>query len=182
MNAVDVAASRSAGPLAALKPDRAALAVGLAAAATVGGALVLEHGFGVKPCELCLVQRIPYYVGAPFALLTAIVASRRPRNLFTTAMLASLALLFVISAGLGSYHAGVEWKFWAGPQDCTGAVVKPAAMGDFLKQLETTKVIRCDEVAMRILGLSLAGWNAVISAGLALVAGHAAWRTRTREI
>ncbi|PSC05851.1 disulfide bond formation protein B [Alsobacter soli] len=164
----------------AVTPAQTAAVVAVAAAATVGGALVLEHFFGVKPCELCLVERIPYYVGAPFALLAAVIAARRPRNLFTTALLASLALLFLVGFGMGAYHAGVEWKLWAGPQGCTGPIAKPAAMGDFLQQLQTTKVIRCDEVAMRIFGLSLAAWNAVISLGLSALAAYGAWRTRAR--
>ena len=81
-----------------------------------------------------------------------------------------LALIFAASVVLGAYHAGVEWGFWAGPTECTGALDRAASVSDFLKQLETVKVVRCDSAALRILGLSLAGWNAVISAGLAALA------------
>ncbi|WP_460451922.1 disulfide bond formation protein B [Alsobacter sp. SYSU BS001988] len=165
---------------ARLTPARLTAAVALGGAATIGGALFIEHALGVKPCELCLVQRIPYYAGVPLAAVAAWAAARRPRHLLTTALVASAALVFLVAAALGGYHAGVEWGLWAGPSDCTGPVTKPAAMGDFLKQLQTTKVIRCDEVAMRIFGLSLAAWNFVIASGLALAAGYAAWRTRAR--
>ena len=77
---------------------------------------------------------------------------------------------------MGAYHAGVEFGWWKGPADCTGAVPTAASMGDFLKSLDTVRVIRCDEVAMRIFGLSLAAWNAVIAGGLALMAALAVQR------
>jgi disulfide bond formation protein DsbB len=81
-----------------------------------------------------------------------------------------LALIFVVSAIFGAYHAGVEWGFWPGPTECTGALTRAASVTDFLKQLESVKVVRCDSAALRIFGLSLAGWNALISAGLAALA------------
>ena len=67
------------------------------------------------------------------------------------------------NAGLGTYHAGVEWGFWQGPTDCTGPVGNLGSAGDLLERLDTVKVIRCDEVQWRFLGLSLAGYNVLIS-------------------
>ncbi|MHB2169469.1 disulfide bond formation protein B [Alsobacter sp. R-9] len=156
----------------------AAIGIAAVATATIGGALFIEHVLGVKPCELCLTQRIPYYAGIPLALVAAGLASRRPRGLLTALVLGLLALLFLAGGVLGAYHAGVEWGFWPGPTGCTGAIAKPSGMGDFLRQLETVKVVRCDEVAMRILGLSLAAWNAVIATGLAGWAALGALRAR----
>ena len=80
---------------------------------------------------------------------------------------AALALLFVGGAILSLYHAGVEWKLWAGPTQCSGAMAAPAAVGDFLKQLNSVTVVRCDEAALEVFGLSLAAWNAVVAFGLA---------------
>lgn len=148
-------------------PTRILLALTLAALATILGALFIEHVLGVKPCELCLKQRIPYYSGIPLALVAFALASRRPHARSTTLLMVLVGLVFLVGAVMGGYHSGVEWGLWAGPADCTGAIEKPAAMGDFLKQLQTVKVVRCDEVAMRILGLSLAAWNMIIAAGLA---------------
>ena len=90
-----------------------------------------------------------------------------------------LSLIFLVGAALGSYHAGVEWGFWPGPADCGGAA-PPAAgsMADFLKQLETTRVVSCTEAAFRVLGLSMAGWNVVVSLALAGFAAAAARRPR----
>jgi disulfide bond formation protein DsbB len=149
---------------------RAALAVALAAAATVGGALVFEHMFGYVPCKLCLIQRYPYYAAIPLGIAAALAPPRWGR-----AGLWLLALLFLISAGLGAYHAGVEWGFWAGPSDCGGGTGASAGnVGDFLNQLQNTRVVSCTEAAWRFLGLSLAGWNVLISLGLAALAAKAA--------
>ncbi|MGP8231439.1 MAG: disulfide bond formation protein B [Methylovirgula sp.] len=146
----------------------------LIAAATIGGAWIFQ-AFGYAPCELCLKERFPYYAGIPVAIATFAFAVHQSRGL-TRAGFILLFLIFAFSAGFGIYHAGVEWRFWPGPTACTGsALVKATSMQDFLHQLQTQKVVRCDAVAIRILGLSLAGWNALISAVLALLA---AWGLR----
>jgi len=146
-----------------------ALLILLVATATIAGAWIFQ-AFGYAPCELCLKQRYAYYLGVPLALITVIATLRRHETMLTPDFIA-LALVFAFSAAFGAYHAGVEWGFWAGPSDCTGSLTQAPTVNDFLKQLQTVKVVRCDAVAIRILGLSLAGWNAVISAaivGLAL--------------
>jgi disulfide bond formation protein DsbB len=85
-----------------------------------------------------------------------------------------LALIFVANAFLGAYHAGVEWRFWPGPSGCTGIISGPTNAADLLKSLEHAKVVACDEVQLRILGLSLAGWNVLISGALAALAARGA--------
>jgi disulfide bond formation protein DsbB len=151
---------------------QAALAAALGAAATVGGALVFEHVFGYVPCKLCLIQRNPYYVAIPLGLLAALLPARYAR-----AGLWLLALVFLLSAGLGAYHSGVEWGFFAGPSDCGGGSGAGAGnVGDFLNQLQSTRVVSCTEAAWRFLGLSLAGWNVLISLALAAFAASAAAR------
>jgi len=149
-------------------PLHAALGLLLIPFATIAGAWVFEWA-GYAPCELCLMQRWAYYAGVPLAALVAIITARGPHWLAGVG-LALLGLIFIGSALFGAYHAGVEWGFWPGPSGCTGALTRADSMADFLKQLETTKVVRCDAVAIRILGLSLAGWNAVISAAMAALA------------
>jgi disulfide bond formation protein DsbB len=147
-----------------------ALAVALGAAATVGGALIFEHAFGYVPCKLCLIQRNPYYIAIPLGLVAALLPPRWVR-----AGLWLLALVFVVSAGLGAYHSGVEWGFFAGPSDCGGGSgAGTGNVGDFLNQLQSTRVVSCTEAAWRFLGLSLAGWNVLISLALAAFAAMAA--------
>ncbi len=149
--------------------SRAAGLILLIAAATIAGAWIFQ-AFGIAPCELCLSERIPYYVGVPVAAATLVFALRESKALMLAGFIA-LFLIFAFSAGFGIYHAGVEWHFWEGPTACTGSTMtKAATMQDFMNQLRTVKVVRCDDVAIRILGLSLAGWNALISAALAIMA------------
>ena len=153
-----------------LSMRQAALAVALGAAATVGGALVFEHVFGYVPCKLCLTQRNPYYIAIPLGVVAALLPPR-----WTKAGLWLLALTFLVSAGLGAYHAGVEWGVFAGPSDCGGGAGQGAGnVGDFLNQLQNTRVVSCTEAAWRFLGLSLAGWNVLISLTLAAFAARAA--------
>ena len=155
------------------EPGIAALLVLGGAAATIAGALVFERGLGYVPCKLCLIERQPYYLAMPLAA-AAFLASGSPGRL-PRLILGLAGLVLLVGAGIGVYHAGAEWGFWAGPSDCGGGSGPPAAaVGDFLKSLETTRVVACTEAAWRFLGVSLAGWNALIAAGLGLVALAAA--------
>ena len=150
-------------------PLRAALIVLLAAFATIAGAWIFEWA-GYLPCDLCLKQRWAYYAGIPLAAI-AVLAAWSGYNGTARVVLGLLAVIFVASAVFGVYHAGVEWGFWEGPAGCTGTAQQQAgSMADFMKQLKTVQIVRCDVVALRIFGVSLAGWNAVISLGVAGVA------------
>jgi len=145
-----------------------ALAILAIAVASILGAFLFQ-ALGFTPCELCLKERIPYYAAIPIAGFAVLFAALGQSSLLRSVFVA-LALIFVASAVFGAYHAGVEWGFWTGPTECTGALDRAASVSDFLKQLETVKAVRCDSAALRILGLSLAGWNAVISVGLVVLA------------
>lgn len=155
-----------------VRPRPVALAVAVVAAATIGGALYFEHVLGYAPCKLCLTQRVPYYLAIPLSLAAALAPDRIARF-----VLGLVALVMLYGAGLGTYHAGAEWGFWLGPNDCGGGTgAGPADVQDFLKTLDTTRVVECSSAAWRFLGLSLAGWNALIALGIALAAGRAAFR------
>jgi disulfide bond formation protein DsbB len=149
----------------------AALAITVIAAATLAGAWFFQLVLDIRPCPLCLEQRYAYYLAIPLAALTALAASRNaPRALVLSGLLL-LALAALGNAVLGTYHAGVEWGFWQGPTDCTGPVGNLGSAGTLLERLDTAKVIRCDEVQWRFLGLSLAGYNVLISLLMAAIAG-----------
>ena len=124
--------------------------------ATILGAWVFEY-YGYAPCELCLKQRFAYYAAVPLSLLFVLMAQNNAKLLRGGLIL--LGLIMLASCIFGIYHAGVEWKFWQGPTTCTGG-------GDFTSGLPdlTKKAVMCDQPAIRILGLSLAGWNAIVSA------------------
>ena len=155
-----------------LSPRGAALLVLVGAALTIGGALFFEHRLGYVPCKLCLTERVPYYAAMPLAALAALLPPRISRL-----ALGLIALVLLYGAGLGTYHAGAEWGWWAGPSDCGGGSgAGPADVGGFLNELATKQVVDCTVAAWQFLGLSLAGWNALIAFVLAALAGSAALR------
>jgi disulfide bond formation protein DsbB len=149
-------------------PFGVALAILSIAVASIAGAFVFE-ALGYPPCELCLKERIPYYAAIPLAGLALVFAARGSSSLLRAAF-AVLAVVFATSAVLGYYHAGVEWGVWPGPQECSGPLKLARSVEDFWRQLQSVKVARCDIAALRFLGLSLAGWNALISVLLAWLA------------
>jgi disulfide bond formation protein DsbB len=118
---------------------------------------------------MCLEQRWPYYIGIPLALAVALAAWRGAPRLLTVGGLLALAALMLWGAYMGVFHAGVEWSWWPGPQACSGggSFGGPGGLLDRLKEINIT---RCDEAAWRFLGISLAGYNALISLALAAVA------------
>jgi disulfide bond formation protein DsbB len=131
-------------------PAHVALVIG---AATILGALASEVFGGLVPCELCLTQRLPYYFGIPL-LLGSLLGP--PGGARVVLRLSALAVFFW-GIYLGIYHAGVEWKFWAGPTACSGT---GSGFGfDALASLNDVRLVPCDQVQFRFLGLSLAGWN-----------------------
>lgn len=140
----------------------------VAAAAVILAALGFEHIGGYRPCPLCLQQRYAYYAGIPVLFGGLVLLSTGQRKL-AGALFALVAAAFLVNAGLGVYHAGVEWKLWAGPETCQLALEPlSSGSGGLLKQLENVRVIRCDEAPWQFLGLSFAGWNAVLSLLLSL--------------
>jgi disulfide bond formation protein DsbB len=159
-------------PAATTPALAASLAVALTAAATIAGAWFFQLVLGIVPCPLCLEQRYAYYLAIPLGLLIALAARGGAPRPLLLAGLAILALASIANAGLGTYHSGVEWGFWKGPTDCSGPVVNLGSATDLLSRLDTVKVVRCDEVQWRFLGLSLAGYNLLISL---LMAAIAAW-------
>jgi disulfide bond formation protein DsbB len=155
----------------ALPPSQETRALLIAAASiAILAAVWIFQGMGYAPCELCLTQRYAFYAAIPLALLTSLVASRSAHGV-ARAGFALLALVFAASAALAAYHVGVEYHWWQGPTACTGGV---GSVNDLLKSLDSVKVVRCDEVQLRIGGLSLAGWNVVASVVLVAYAALAA--------
>jgi len=150
----------------------AALAITAIAAATLAGAWFFQLVLDIRPCPLCLGQRYAYYLAIPLGALTALAAAKDVSRAVLLAGLVLLALAALGNAGLGVYHAGVEWKFWAGPTECTGTIGNFGSAANLLDQLDKVKVVRCDEIQWTFLGLSLAGYSALVSL---LMAAISAW-------
>ena len=148
----------------------ALLAVGMAI--TIGTALGFQYIGGYVPCALCLEQRLPYYYGIPVAALAAISALAGLPSWITRSLLAIAGIMMLVGGGIGVYHAGVEWHFWEGPATCAsgGSSAATPKAGDLLGQLNTLKGPSCTEAALRVLGVSMAGWNVIASIVLAAIA------------
>ena len=153
-----------------------------------GGLTVIGTAWGFQliggyvPCKLCLEQRVPYYAGLPLAAL-AMALSLKGRYGLAALALVLTALVFAYGSGLGVYQAGAEWGFWLGPTDCGGGGAIPTSAGGILGELGKTRVVSCTEASWRMLGLSFAGWNALASAGLAVlgIAGAILLKGSARE-
>lgn len=156
-----------------------AVIVTLGMAATVGGALGFEHIGGYIPCALCLLQRDPYYWGIPVGILAIVTSALKLPVWVTRALLAVVGILMLVGAGMGVYHAGAEWHFWEGPSTCaTTAQGVSSNVGDLLGDLDSKHGPSCTEAALRVLGLSFAGWNVIASLILAAIALRGAARAR----
>lgn len=162
-------------PLAA-----ASLAIAGIGAISILGAWFFQYVIGLQPCPLCLEQRIAYYFATPLAVLVFLGARYGASRRVLFIAFAAMALAMLWNAGLGAYHAGVEWKFWPGPQDCgAGQLGDLNSTGNLLQTLETVRVVRCDEIPWSFLGLSLAGYNVLISLAMvafAIFGAAMAWR------
>jgi disulfide bond formation protein DsbB len=145
--------------------------------ATILGALGSQYIGGLQPCELCLDQRMPYYWGLPVLALILVLWNRLPLPVWYVGM-AIVTALFAWGAYLGIFHSGVEWGFWPGPTACTG--IGETFSMDALNDLRP--VIGCDVVQFRFLGISLAGYNALISLAVVALLGFAMLFQRRRKV
>jgi len=157
----EAAAVRS-DPSMSWQPAAVARAIALLLpAALLIGAFGSQYLGGLHPCEMCWWQRYAHMVAFALALVafTALAQSSRSRA-FT--LLAALAI--AVSGAIGVYHAGVEAKIFEGFTQCT-ALPRAASTAELLKQITQAPLVRCDEVQFRFLGISMAGWNAILSLG-----------------
>lgn len=148
--------------------SNAALLATALALVSILSALAFQHIGGYVPCYLCYLQRYAYYAGIPLAL-AAWVAWQADKRGLAVVLLALCGVGFVINTGLGIYHSGVEWKWWPGPAECGGGDLSPVG-GSLLEAIQNAKAVSCSDAPWRLLGLSFAGWSAVISACVALLA------------
>jgi disulfide bond formation protein DsbB len=148
-------------------------ALALVAALALGTALVAEYGYGLQPCHLCLLQRLPYGAVlflAGLGLLPAVPPEARRHIAFWC------AALFAADAALAAYHAGVEYKWWPGPTTCTGR--QEFSLQSIAAALNRPGTISCEEAAIRVFGISMAGANAIVCTVLALVSAWAGTQNR----
>lgn len=148
---------------------RAAVVVAAVGAAALLGAWFFQYVIGLSPCPLCMEQRIAYYFVVPLAAMVALGISVGATPKVIQLAMFAIAIGMLWNAGLGVYHSGIEWRWWPGPQECTGTP-SFGNVNDLQERLKNMVLVRCDEAQWRFLGLSLAGYNALISLGLSAVA------------
>jgi disulfide bond formation protein DsbB len=154
----------------------AAAIVAIVGLATIGGFFFFQYGLGLAPCHLCLLQRKSFYVVVPLAALLWLGAGHGASRKMLLLGFIVIMLVMLWNSGVATYHAGIEWKLWTGPQDCTGPIDKFGTVKDMMKQLQSISLVRCDVASWRFLGLSLAGWDVPLSLALA---GVAAWGAKS---
>jgi disulfide bond formation protein DsbB len=162
-------------------PAAAAIAIAVIGIATILGAYYFQYVLGYPPCPLCLEQRVAYYVAIPLAAMILLGLSVNSSRKVIALALFAIACAMLWNTALAGYHSGVEWGWWPGPQDCSGPIPTYSGGGSLLDKINSTRVVRCDEAAWRFLGLSLAGYNVLISLALAVIAligSVAAWKSR----
>jgi disulfide bond formation protein DsbB len=148
------------------------LTAACASAAMLAAAHAFETFGHLAPCHLCFYQRDVYWV----ALWVGVVGFALGYMRFAWARLgadALLTLIFLAGTGLAAYHAGVEWKWWPGPASCTGGGVVSASQLSAFMSGAKLNVPQCDQAAWTMLGLSMAGYNALISLGLTVLSALA---------
>jgi len=154
-----------------MNPRTVALGLGGVALALILGALCFQYLAHLAPCEMCHWQRWPLFA----AIAVAVLAGAGAKDGGIAPVLAIFAILLVAASGaIGAYQAGVEWHWWPGPAECTG----PRLVLTGLQDLNAPGAVRCDVAAWRLLGISLAGFNALISLGAAILGAIMLMRKR----
>jgi disulfide bond formation protein DsbB len=134
--------------------DKARLLAILLPASLLGGAYVSQYWGGLFPCEMCWWQRYPHFAALAFALLALLVIKR-------SALVALAALCLIASGAIGGFHAGVEYGWWEGLTSCTSTIRGTGE--DLLKSIMNAPIVRCDVAPWSLFGISLAGYNFLIS-------------------
>jgi disulfide bond formation protein DsbB len=137
-------------------PHRAPLLILIAALAALAVALASQYWGGLQPCILCHYQRYPYVVAAALGLI-GLGLARHPVPLRLVVALAGI--VFLIDAGIAFYHVGVEQHWWQGTAECGTDLAPGLSIEELQKQLQSTPVVRCDQVAWSLFGISMAGYN-----------------------
>jgi disulfide bond formation protein DsbB len=142
------------------RPLRLAQALALGVPALLlAGAYISQYGFGLYPCEMCWWQRYPHFAAVLLALASTVLRPAKP-------WIALAALAILVSGAIGAFHAGVEYGWWEGLTSCSTAV--DYSGGDPLDAIMNAPLIRCDVAPWTLAGISLAGFNAIISVTSAL--------------
>lgn len=148
-----------------------------------GGALaalcvawIAQYGFGLAPCELCYWQRYGYWVAITLGIVAILQPARTARR---TAALWLLTLAFLGVAGVALFHVGVEQKWWQGLATCTGQIGAGMTPEELEQAIQNAPIVRCDEPAWTMFGISMAGYDLIYALLLAIFTLRGALRSKT---
>jgi disulfide bond formation protein DsbB len=148
---------------------------GLFALAALCFAWIAEYGFGLPPCELCYWQRYGYWAAIAVALIAGFTQRESRARI---AALGVLLVAFLAVAAIAAFHAGIEYGWWQGFTACTGGLGSGQTAEELLATIENAPIVRCDEPAFKLFGLSMAGYNFLYALALAGFAAWGAFRSR----
>ena len=148
-----------------MSENKSVLLAGLGSFGLLIGALLFQYVGEMAPCKMCYWQRYPHAAAVIIAALIVLTGNRG---------IAILGLLLtLLTAGIGGFHAGVEQSWWDGPQTCTSSAIDNLSTEELLTQIMSAPMVRCDEISWQMFGISMAGWNMVLSLCLAVLWGMA---------
>ena len=145
-----------------------ALWIAWVSATLLGGAYAFQYIGGLAPCPLCLEQRYPHMAVIVIGLVAAFALRDKP--LWRAGALALMGVALATTAGIGAFHVGVEQGWWQGPTTCSGAGIGGTSVDAVLEALKAAPIVRCDDVPWALFGISMAGYNFLISAAVAIIA------------
>jgi len=147
-------------------PRHLAAAIAAASMAALAAAYISQYGFGLKPCILCLYQRVPYFANIAFGILAFLATFRYPR--LVSLFLYLSAVTFFSGAAIAGFHAGVEYGWWKGLSSCGGDILPVnVPLEELRKAITQQAIVRCDKPAWTLFGISMAGYNFAMSLAFA---------------
>ncbi|HAA91855.1 MAG TPA: disulfide bond formation protein B [Rhodospirillaceae bacterium] len=143
------------------KPNLPLQLILLATIIVLGGAYGSQYFGDLHPCKLCLYQRWPWWIAGGLALTAILLPSVAHLK---SRLMILVGLVLIVGSAIAVYHVGVEFKWWQGPATCSGNIELPKSLSELHATLQRAPVVRCDEVSWSLFGISMAGYNALISA------------------
>ncbi len=151
---------------------------------TLGSLALLLGAYGFQyigklpPCEMCWWQRYAHMAAIPLGAL-AIVADRPGKRDWAMVFLLAAGIALVVGAGIAGYHVGIEQKWWVGETTCSNVTLQGTTVQEMLQDLYARPLVRCDEIPWSMFGISMAGYNLILSAALAALAVRGALARRS---